>query len=113
MFLSKKGCYNLFSSLSDNYAGAFKENWCVLSVSAGVFYYFFPDVSVLNAFFVICKNGVISMKYRIQDKSCRLLYYSSGGKSLPEGVIPGFLFMILPGRKPVSAIPGMMLFVCT
>ncbi|EHK1734496.1 hypothetical protein ONM43_002141 [Escherichia coli] len=53
------------------------------------------------------------MKYRIQDKSCHLLYYSSGGKSLPEGVIPGFLFMILPGRKPVSAIPGMMLFVCT
>lgn len=28
---------------------------------------------------------------------------------IPEGVIPGVLFMILPGRKPVSAIPGMML----
>mgnify|MGYP007099479137 FL=1 len=53
------------------------------------------------------------MKYRIQDRNYRLLYYSSGGKSLPEGVIPGFLFMILPGRKLVSAIPGMMLFVCT
>ena len=32
---------------------------------------------------------------------------------IPEGVIPGVLFMILPGRKPVSAIPGMMLFVRT
>lgn len=53
------------------------------------------------------------MKYRIQDRNYRLLYYSSGGKSLPEVVIPGFLFMILPGRKPVSAIPGMMLFVRT
>lgn len=53
------------------------------------------------------------MKYHIQDRNYRLLYYSSGGKSLPEGVIPGFLFMILPGRKPVSAIPGMMLFVRT
>ena len=32
---------------------------------------------------------------------------------IPEGVIPGVLFMILLGRKPVSAIPGMMLFVRT
>ncbi|MCV4809582.1 hypothetical protein OFB93_31395, partial [Escherichia coli] len=35
------------------------------------------------------------------------------GGVIPEGVIPGVLFMILPGRKPVSAIPGMMLFVRT
>ncbi|HFO7060826.1 hypothetical protein ACQ7CA_25355, partial [Escherichia coli] len=40
-----------------------------------------------------------------------LFFFRRGG--IPEGVIPGVLFMILPGRKPVSAIPGMMLFVRT
>ncbi|HFO8798696.1 hypothetical protein, partial [Escherichia coli] len=50
----------------------------------------------------------------IQCRNCSLLYFillQEGG--IPEGVIPGVLFMILPGRKPVSAIPGMMLFVRT
>ncbi|MDK9470962.1 hypothetical protein QNH89_19940, partial [Escherichia coli] len=40
-----------------------------------------------------------------------LFFFRRGG--IPEGVIPGVLFMIHPGRKPVSAIPGMMLFVRT
>ncbi|KDT87077.1 hypothetical protein AC87_4826 [Escherichia coli 3-105-05_S4_C1] len=37
----KKDCHNPFLSLSENYAGAFKENWCVLSVSAGGIILFF------------------------------------------------------------------------
>ncbi|HFM1736995.1 TPA: hypothetical protein ACG6AN_005131, partial [Escherichia coli] len=42
-----------------------------------------------------------------------ILFFFRRGGVIPEGVIPGVLFMILPGRKPVSAIPGMMLFVRT
>ncbi|EKQ6923038.1 hypothetical protein P6E23_004121 [Escherichia coli] len=54
------------------------------------------------------------MEYCTQHSAQELLsslFYSSSGGLLPEGVIPGVLFMIHPGRKPVSVIPGMMLFV--
>ena len=67
--------------------------------------------------FVIYKNVILSIEYctqhSVQELSSSLFYSSSGGGVIPEGVIPGVLFMILPGRKPVSAIPGMMLFVRT
>ena len=59
--------------------------------------------------FVIYKYVILSIEYCTQHSV--LLYFILLQEGvIPEGVIPGVLFMILPGRKPVSAISGMMLF---
>lgn len=63
--------------------------------------------------FVIYKYVILSIEYCTQHSVLLYFILLQEGGVIPEGVIPGVLFMILPGRKPVSAIPGMMLFVRT
>ncbi|WP_214278023.1 hypothetical protein, partial [Escherichia coli] len=66
--------------------------------------------------FVIYKNVILSIEYctqhSVQELSSSLFYSSSGGQ-FSESVTPGKLFMFIPGRKPVPAIPWMMLFAGT
>lgn len=64
--------------------------------------------------FVIYKNVILSIEYctqhSVQELSSSLFYSSSGGQ-FSESVTPGKLFMFIPGRKPVPAIPWMMLLL--
>ena len=66
--------------------------------------------------FVIYKNVILSIEYctqhSVQELSSSLFYSTSGGQ-FSENVTPGKLFMFIPGRKPVPAIPWMMLFAGT
>lgn len=65
--------------------------------------------------FVIYKNVILSIEYctqhSVQELSSSLFILLQEGVS--ENVTPGKLFMFIPGRKPVPAIPWMMLFAGT
>ncbi|OTB89767.1 hypothetical protein AW115_27240 [Escherichia coli] len=54
----------------------------------------------------------MSTQHSAQELSSSLFYSSSGGQ-FSESVTPGKLFMFIPGRKPVPAIPWMMFFAGT
>ena len=102
----KKGCHNPFLSLSDNYAGAFKENWCVLSVSAGGDYFVFPDVSALNAFLSFIKMA--SYPWNIVFRTGIIVFFIilQEGSHFLKVLFRGFCLWFFPAGNRYLQYPG-------